>query len=173
MATRAFRIDSGGVARLARRIFKVDAGGTARLIKRHFKIDSGGVARLVYVGAVVDIVDRVIQATSFTPANAEASYRLTNAGEQQRGLNGAYATQSSWLVPSGTEGDYDVQVDMISGALTSGTTGTRLALSTTRTWLIQQTTVGVNTCQFTVTIRRTADNQVMDTATVTLEAEEA
>lgn len=172
MAARLHVVDAGAVARLVKRLIVVDAGGVSRALKRLFVVDAGGVARLVFQATVISLIDPTnVSATSVSPANATAAFRLTSAGEIQQGINGVFTTLARWCTPTGAEADYDVQLDVTAGALTSGTTGSRLALSATRTWTRDRTTLGVSSCTLTATIYRTLDSAVMASCTVQLDAE--
>jgi hypothetical protein len=77
-----------------------------------------------------------------------------------------------WISPKASApSDYEVQATLNAGTLTSGTTGSWLALSSNRSWTLQRVTVGVAT-QVTLTIEiRKGSGAVLASATVTLDAE--
>lgn len=106
------------------------------------------------------------------PANAQANYRLNSNGaiEMYREQDGIYSSIGTWLV-IGANSDYEARATVLSGSLSSGTTGSWLALSTTREWARARTTVGTASCSFTLEIRKVSDGQIVDTATITLDAE--
>lgn len=112
--------------------------------------------------------------TDFTGASRSAStgYRLTSAGlaQTQSGL-GAYTTVETWCTPTSEAINYEVLVTVTAGALSSGTSGTWVPLSSTQTWT-RTASIGLSSlCTFTVQIRRTGTSTVLDTATITLEAD--
>jgi hypothetical protein len=98
-----------------------------------------------------------------TPANASATYTLTNTGaEQATGV-----ASGTWLV-TGTVADYEVRATLNSGALTSGTVGSWLSLSTSRSWNVTRTddAAGTTSASMLVEIRVAATTTVIDSATV-------
>jgi len=122
--------------------------------------------------ATIFITDQFV--TDFTGGARSAStgYRLTSAGlaQTQSGL-GAYATVETWCTPTSEAINYDVLVTVTAGTLSSGTSGTWVSLSTTQTWT-RTATIGTNSlCTFTVEIRRTGTTTVLDSATISLEAD--
>lgn len=81
----------------------------------------------------------------------------------------SYANQFQWKL-QGAAGDYEVRATLDSGSLTSGTTGSWLACSTTRTWVRQRTANGTSSAQLTIEIRRVSDSVVVGTGVWTLDA---
>lgn len=77
-----------------------------------------------------------------------------------------------WIDPKASApSDYEVQATLNSGTLTTGTTGSWLALSSNRSWTLTRLTVGAAT-QVTLTIEiRKGSGAVLASATVTLDAE--
>jgi hypothetical protein len=125
--------------------------------------------------ATVAIADRTVANVRIDPSDCQAGYRLENDGDihVSNGL-GVYSDVGDWVTPtSAAGGDFECRATITSGTLTSGSSasGSWLALSTTRTWFVEQTTIGVKTCIFTLEIRRTSDGTVLDTATIELNAE--
>lgn len=88
----------------------------------------------------------------------------TNWGEP---TDGSYSGE--WML-TGSVGDYEARATVTSGSLSSGTSGSWLALSTSQSWTRIRALNGVSTCIFTLEIRRTSDNTVLDTSEITLEA---
>jgi hypothetical protein len=121
--------------------------------------------------AVISISDEFISALNFEPDNATARYRLNSNGEVESLINGFTTTLEQWCTPTSAAGNYEARVTVNSGSLSSGTTGTWLALSTSRTWSVVQSSVGSSSCNFTVEIRRTGTTTVLDSATIDLVAE--
>lgn len=99
------------------------------------------------------------------PSDATASYSLNSGGT----VSGTGISGYSWLL-IGSNSDYEARATLLSGTLTSGTTGSWQALSTTRTWTRNRTTIGQNTASITLEIRRVSDSVVLDSATITLDA---
>lgn len=160
-------VNDAAVARQIREIWVNDAG-TARKIQEIWVNDSG-VARLIYQGAVVSISDTTVSRVTTTPASATASYALESDGDILGTLS---ADIGDWITPtSAAGGNYECRTTVLSGTLTSGTTGAWMALSTTRTWTLTQSGIGTNTASVLIEIRRTSDSVVLDSATITFNAE--
>lgn len=77
-----------------------------------------------------------------------------------------------WIDPkANAPSDYEVQATLNAGTLTSGTTGSWLALTSNRSWTLTQVTVGV-AIQVDLTIEiRKGSGATLASATVTLDAE--
>ena len=104
---------------------------------------------------------------SVAPTVATASYSLESGGAI------VYSAQSDpafWISPQTNMALYEVLATLNAGTLTSGTTGSWQSLGTTRTWTIA-TSTGARTAQIILQIRLIGDTTVLDSATITLEAE--
>lgn len=125
-------------------------------------------------GDSISITDLTASANTVSPTNAAASYALVNDGDidATQGTNTPLDV-GDWISPKGSASDfYEARATVTSGSLTSGTAGSWLPLGTTRTWTKTATPgTGVQTCVFTLEIRRASDSVVVDTATITLQAE--
>ena len=106
--------------------------------------------------------------TAFDPANATASFSLQNDGD----IVTSAGDEGDWVTPAvaGVAAAYECFATLDSGTLTSGTTGSWLALSSTRTWTLQQTVVGTNNAQITIQIREIGTSEILDSTVVTFEA---
>lgn len=137
---------------------------------------NAGAWELVWPFVAVSITDQSIIASvtgGGVPQNARAGYRLNSSGVAQELVGaGSYSTLETWL----TTGDvslFEARVTVTSGVLSSGTTGTWIALSTSPEWYIQDADAGPlsASCTFTVEIRHAASGQVLDSATITLNSD--
>jgi len=100
-----------------------------------------------------------------------ASYSIANDGKVK---NQAGAILEAWLQGSGgVVANYEVRATLDSGTLTSGTTGSWLNCSTTRTWSLTNSASDNSTiyAALTIEIRLAATGVVQDSASVTLAAE--
>lgn len=109
-------------------------------------------------------------------ASTAAAYRLESDGDiMTSNFTGSAVTVDSgdWIIPRGAAGGaYEVRVTVTSGTLTSGTTGSWLALSTNREWSVINNISGtISTVIMTVEIRSTSSGTVLGSATITLTAE--
>jgi hypothetical protein len=86
--------------------------------------------------------------------------------------DGGSVDQGDWISPKASApSDYEVQATLNAGTLTSGTTGSWLALSSNRSWTLGRVTVGVaDQVDLTIEIRK-GSGATLATATVTLDAE--
>ncbi len=75
-------------------------------------------------------------------------------------------------VSSGSGGDYEIRVTLMSGTFSSVSAATSvwLSLGTNREWLVRKTTVGTKSCTALYEIRNAATLVVLDSATITLSA---
>lgn len=125
-------------------------------------------------GPRVSIADLSPSAATTSPTNATVQYQLTNAGVTNTINQGGTTSQGNWVTPAGAAGaNYEVRASIVSGSLTSGTTGSWLALSSTRTWALTQSSIGSSTCVLTIEIRNATSLAVLDSATITLTAEKS
>lgn len=95
-----------------------------------------------------------------------AGFELQNDGDCVASV-GAGTGTVDWVTPSDTTtaAFYEVKVDATSGAFSSGTTGTWLALSSSRSW-----TIATGSVTFDVLIREAATGLVRTTQSVTMSA---
>ena len=116
----------------------------------------------------VSITNQSVSASAFGPA--VAYYQVTNAGTVKN-QNGAVL--ESWLLGGGTPSNYDARATLISGTLTSGTTGTWFNCGSTLTWSVTNSAHdnSVKTAVILVEIRDVATSTVQDSATITISAE--
>lgn len=124
--------------------------------------------------AVVTLSDANIGHIVAAPATATAGYQLELDGDiaaNGDGTGGSFVDVGDWISPKGAAGAaYECRASIVSGTLSSGTTGSWLALSSTRTWT-RTAASALNTCVFTLEIRLAASGVVLGTATITLTAE--
>lgn len=101
---------------------------------------------------------------------AVAGFRLNTSGIAEKLVRITYTTLETWLA-FGTAGNYECRATLDFGTLTSGTTGSWLALSSSREWKVEQGAPGITSATITVEIRNASTLVVLDSATITLEAE--
>jgi len=122
---------------------------------------------------VISITDQNLINVTFSPTNSTQSYRLDANGKVYDVKNGSASFIEDWVTPTGAASSYEAFVTVTSGTLSSGTSGSWVALSSTRDWSVTRTSVGVNACTFTVDIRKVGTSTVLDSATIDLTAEVA
>lgn len=125
-------------------------------------------------GATITL-NATYSATSFTitPTDATAQFQLQSSGDiaKTSGTN-AVADVGTWIIPTSQASNYECFATLNSGTLTSGTTGSWLALTSNRTWT-RHSGGGLQTAEITVQIRKIGTGLVLDSTVVTLEAEES
>lgn len=121
--------------------------------------------------ALITISNQSITDATGGSRSATAGYRLTSGGNAQSQINLTFTTLEQWCTPTSQASNYEVLVTVTSGSLSTGTAGSWLALSSTQTWTRTATIGTANTCVFTVEIRRVGTSTVLDSATITLEAD--
>ena len=104
-------------------------------------------------------------------ASAVSGYRVNDDGFDYKNANGTYTSNQQWVTPTSAGGDYEVNATVSSGVTPVGTIGSWVATSTDPTWTVSRATVGVNLSTLSIQIRRTGTTTVLDTWTVTIEAE--
>ena len=126
---------------------------------------------IVWQNPTVSIADQFISVTRPSAAST-AGYRLNSSGIAESLSNLTYATLETWLL-SGVASDYEVRATLSSGTLSSGTTGTWQNLGTSRSWTVVDSAfdASVTEAVIVVEIRDATTLLVLDTATITLQAE--
>ncbi len=104
-----------------------------------------------------------------SPTDATASYQLANTRDV---VISPGSTSDDWADAALTASDYECRATIVSGSVSSGTTGSWLGLGTSRTWTRTRTSniEGDDIVQLTVEIRDVATSTVQATATITLTA---
>jgi hypothetical protein len=122
---------------------------------------------------VISITDQYIPGLGIS--DAYAFYILTAGGQVEQSIEAGGINPTNleqWCTPTAQASNYEALVTLTAGTLSGGSgAGTWLALSTTRTWYVEEFTPGGSKlCQFTVQIRKIGTTTVLDTATIDLEA---
>lgn len=120
---------------------------------------------------VVSITNQTSYSSVVKPGTITDGYQLNSNGTAYDGENGTAYIVEDWVTPTGAASAYECYVTVTSGSLSGGTSGSWLALSSTRTWTVTRSSLGTKTCTFTVDIRKVGTTTVLDSATITLEAE--
>lgn len=120
----------------------------------------------------ITISDQTVQDITGGGASANAEYRLGADGiAYTRTGTGAYTSIGNWCTPSSLASGFEVYATPTTGTPSSGTTGSWLALSATQTWAASASIGSNKFCILTVDIRRTGSSTVLDSATISLEAD--
>lgn len=141
----------------------VRVGGVWRNALVHAR--TGGTWRAV--SDLVQIQDELIFASGVGSASAE--YELSHTGDIFRIVNSMPTDIGDWITPKVRMSDYECRATLVSGSLSSGTTGTWLSLSQRRQWTLFRFVSGPQTTVLQIEIRRAADQVVLDSAQITLQ----
>ena len=121
-------------------------------------------------GATVNFNDAVVSAAG-VPAQS-AGYRINTNGFVYQVVNGTDTSLGQWVTPSSAGGNYEVFATLVSGTLSSGTTGSWVATSGTPLWTRVAVISGtINIVELVMDVRATGTGTVLDSWSVTLEAE--
>lgn len=119
---------------------------------------------------VVNFNDVTVYAVN-SGAGASAGYRVNDDGFDYSGINGTFTSNQQWVTPTSVGGNYEVNASVTSGLTPTGTIGSWVATTTDPTWTITRATVGINTSVLSIQVRAVGTTTVLDTWSVTLEAE--
>lgn len=121
-------------------------------------------------GATVNFID--VNVTAAGVPSQSAGYRINTNGFDYQVINGVDTLINQWVTPSSAGGNYEVFATIVSGSVSSGTTGSWVATSGSPLWTRVAAIVGtINTVILSMQVRATGTGTVLDTWTVTLEAE--
>lgn len=128
----------------------------------------------------VNLTDHIVNGFGQDAVNgASASFSLLSSGvaDKDTSIYGGGSTNTpfagEWLV-TGSNSEFESRMTTVSGTCTGSATGSWLANSSSLTWTRTRTLptgIGTTTYQGTLEIRRASDLTVLETQTITLNAE--
>jgi hypothetical protein len=120
--------------------------------------------------AVVNFADAVVTAAG-VPSQS-AGYRIDTNGSVYQVVNSVDTSLGQWVTPTSAGGNYEVYATLVSGTLSSGTTGSWVATSGSPLWTRAAVISGtLNIVELGMDVRATGTGTVLDSWSVTLEAE--
>jgi hypothetical protein len=121
-------------------------------------------------GATVNFNDANVTAAG-VPAQS-AGYRIDVNGFVYQVVNGVDTSLGQWVTPTSAAGNYEVYASLVSGTLSSGTTGSWVATSGSPLWTRVAAIAGtLNIVELVMDVRATGTGTVLDTWSIQLEAE--
>lgn len=127
---------------------------------------------LLGAAGVPDVVDFTDDNVIASGSGAQsAGYRIDADGFVYQVVNGVSTILYQWVIPSTASGNYEVFATVTSGSVSSGTTGSWVATSTSPLWTRARPTPGISIVDLSMQVRAVGSGTVLDTWTVTLEAE--
>lgn len=119
--------------------------------------------------ATVNFVDASVFASS--GGGASAGYRVGSNGFAYEFINGTSTALYQWVTPTSAVGDYEVFATLVSGVLSTGTTGSWVPASDNEIWVKTQAIFGTGIVELSMQVRKIGTATILDTWSVTLEAE--
>ncbi len=129
-------------------------------------MSSGNASGLSVGGVSVSFDDQTPYASDTSPSDVTAGYTIRSDGTDEGDhLN-------TWLL-GGTNSDVEVRADIVTGTVTTGTTGAWLIPTTNLTWSKSRTSniAGISDVALAFQCRRVSDLAIIDTWNVTITAE--
>lgn len=122
---------------------------------------------------VISVTNQSVTDISGGLLSASVGYQINaDAGVYTKvGIAGSYALVETWCTPTTDASNFEVLATVTTGSLSSGTAGSWLALSSTRSWTRDASAGNSELCVFTVDIRRIGTGTILDSATITLTAD--
>ena len=121
-------------------------------------------------GATVNFNDASVTAAG-VPSQS-AGYRINTNGFVYQVVNGTDTSLGQWVTPSSAGGNYEVYASLVSGTLSSGTTGSWVATSGSPLWTRVAAISGtLNIVELVMDVRATGTGTILDTWSIQLEAE--
>lgn len=118
-------------------------------------------------GAAISISDESVTDEQISPSSSTAFFELQSDGDTLTSMGAG----SDWLIGSTTGSNYECRATLVSGTLSSGTTGSWIALSSDRRWTVTRSSLGIKPCTFTLEIGLAGANIALATAEITITAQ--
>lgn len=119
--------------------------------------------------AVISFTDDNVSAVGNTAQSA--GYRIDTDGFVYQVVNGVSTALYQWASPSTIGGNYEVFATVTAGTLSFGTAGSWVATSGSPLWTRARPTSGISIVDLSMQVRAVGSATILDTWTVTLEAE--
>jgi hypothetical protein len=158
-------VNDNGTARKFQQIW-VNDNNVARQIQEIWMNDNG-TARMIYQALAITIENRSVSYVGGTPAE----YHLNSDGNIYIRQSSVLTNIGPWITNAAFVGLFECRATVLSGSLTSGTTGAWQSLSTTRSWTRGAASGTNQFCSFTLEVRNASTAAVVDSATIQLEAD--
>lgn len=120
---------------------------------------------------VISIFNDSVNFSSGGLTSATAGYRLTDGGQIEHNQQNSYSNVGQWITPTSQASNYEVFATLDFGTLSSGTTGSWLALSSSQEWLCFAPQGGFEQAIITLQIRRIGTTTVLGSAQITITAD--
>lgn len=112
---------------------QVNVSGTWRACSDGW-VKVSGVWHRFYQNVIIDLIGTSSGASATAPTDATTRFRLDSDGNQYQGA--VPSSVGAYISPTSETANYSVRATVTSGALSTGTTGSWLALSTSPEWTV-------------------------------------
>lgn len=158
-------VNDAGTARKIQEIW-VNDSGTARQIQEIW-VNDNGTPRMVYQALTITLPD----ASFYYGNGSPCVFQLNSNGNRYAQESPSLTSRGAWINNAAFVGQFECRATMLTGSLSTGTTGAWQSLSTTRDWS-RGTSIGTfQQCSFTLEIRRASTAEVVASALIILEAD--
>lgn len=143
-----------------------DLSGKAGIVAPFWLGDFAGKSNIV-----ISLSDETVAHSNAT--SALARYTLKNDGQVTKTQGGNTFFVENWCNVAAAVGDYDVHASVLPGGAnpTGSALNSWLNLASSQSWTLQQGTNGIKTCSLFVQIRKASSGTVLDSAMITMEAD--
>lgn len=109
---------------------------------------------------------------TYNALGASVAYQLNLNGIAYYTLNGGAAVSlGNWCTPTAQAANYECYATLVSGTLFSGTTGSWLALTSTRIWSVVSSPGNNELTVVNIGVRRVGDTTILASADIELNAD--
>lgn len=120
---------------------------------------------------VISIFNDSVNFSSGGLTSATAGYRLTSGGQIEHNQQNIYSNVGEWITPTSQASNYEVFAALDFGTLSSGTTGSWLALSSNQEWTCFAAPNNLEQAIITLQIRRIGTTTILGSAQITITAD--
>lgn len=160
-------INDAGTWRTPTGVYVNDAG-TWRTITNVY-VNDAGTWREVFTGDTFNTTNVDVQELNL--GNAAAYFNMLSNGTITEFTNlGGTVGHGNWVTPTSSAANYQVRATLLTGALSSGITGSWLTMTSNQAWACADS-AGITQATLTIEIRDTATSTVRATFNVSLYAD--
>lgn len=147
--------------------------GTWQAVQKGYVRVSGVWQEFYSALSVVVSATKSVNAFAIHPSTATATVTVHSDGDMKTQINGGGATSYETWLQAGTNSEVWVIATIVSGTLSSGTTGSRLQCNASRSWTKTKTSgFGTDTCVIDLDFYDAASGgNLLDSTRITLNAE--
>lgn len=165
-------VNDSGVQRRLKEVWVNDNGVQRRL--KECWVNDNGVQRCFFRSDVISIGISALLGSSVSPANPSVFYSLLSSGVKQtsesRDGTSPAVNNSDWVTPTSSASNFECFATVLTGSFSSGSFGSWLALTSSRTWSLTRSTTGSSVARMNLQIRRVGDSAISASADIQMTA---